>query len=190
LGPGAKIASVFERGRKPQRTLLPANLETDQLVKNSTPKNEQELLALLKELRLQLEREFRPDTAAPGFESGGPAAGQCAAVATIVNDLFGGELVSAIVQGQSHWFNQIRVGEARVEIDLTGDQFGRPPLQMAKLWSLYPDTKTRDFSELKAETLSRAAVLAARAQLTTVENSLRRSLQQKVKGGEPIPRDE
>jgi hypothetical protein len=175
---------------KARRTLLPTNLETDQLVKNSTPKNEQELLALLKELRVQLEREFRPDTAAPGFESGGPAAGQCAAVATIVNHLFGGELVSAIVQGQSHWFNQIRVGDARVEIDLTGDQFGRPPLQMAKLWSLYPETKARNFSELKAETLSRAAVLAARAQLTMVEHSLRRSLQQKLKGGEPTARDE
>ncbi len=154
------------------------------------PEDELELGALLEQLRKRLEREFRPDTAAPGFEQTTAAAGQCAAVAAIVNDLLGGDLVSAVVQGHSHWFNQIQVGNVKVEIDLTGDQFGRPALQVAKPWFLYPETKTRDFSELKAETLSRAAVLAARARLSTVENSLRRSLQRKVKGAEPISRDD
>lgn len=140
--------------------------------------DERELRTLLEELRKRLEVVFRPDTAAPGFERSTPAAGQCAAVATIVNALFGGNLVSAVVQGHSHWFNQIQVGRAKVEIDLTGDQFGHPPLQVANPWSLYPATRTRDFSELKKETISRAAVLAARASLSEVEHSLRRALSQ------------
>jgi hypothetical protein len=145
-----------------------------------SPQNEQELGLFLQRLRAELERGFAPDTAAPGFEGKAPSAGQCAAVAAIINQLLGGKLVSVNVCGHSHWFNQISLGNATVEIDLTGDQFGRSPLQMGAPCTLYPDSRIRTFQDLRAETLLRAAILAARAGLTDVETDLRGSVQRKL----------
>jgi hypothetical protein len=164
------------------KELFEASSDLESATTLETPlKDECELRAFAENLRRRLETEFRPDTAAPGFQPATPAAGQCAAVATIVNELLGGDLVSASVQGHSHWFNQIRVDDGTIEIDLTGDQFGLPPVQVARPWSLYPGARLRDFSELHAETIFRAAALAASAGLTAVENSLRESLHRKLR---------
>jgi hypothetical protein len=67
--------------------------------------------------------------------SGGPhsaSAGQCGTVATIVRAMLGGELVSAEIDAQSHWFNRSYVAGDFFDVDLTGDQFGLPPVQLAE----------------------------------------------------------
>lgn len=149
-------------------------------MEQNVPKTERELTLFLQNLRARLERGFSSETAAPGFEGSTPSTGQCAAVAAVINQLLGGNLVSANVGGHSHWFNQISLGEITVEIDLTGDQFGRPPLQISQPSSLYPDTRLRTFNDLKPETLLRSAVLARRAGLTDAETALRKCVQHKL----------
>jgi hypothetical protein len=123
-----------------------------------------------------LERAFTPDTAAKGFPLTTPSAGQCAAVSAIVHFDLGAELASAHVGGLSHWFNRFPVGEASLDVDLTGDQFGQPPVQVAVSGSLYEDTRRRNPSELHVETLERARRLADRAGLSAVSAKIAREL--------------
>jgi hypothetical protein len=117
----------------------------------------------LMSLRRQLEAAYRPDTAAPGFQGSTPSTGQCAATSVIARELFGGDMVSAKVQGLSHWFNRFRVDGASFDADITGDQFGRPVLQIAPEGDLYTDTRVRLPEHLNEETLRRARLLAERA---------------------------
>jgi hypothetical protein len=126
----------------------------------------------LADLRAQLERAFSPDTAAPGFAGHAQSTGHCAAVSVIVSNLLGAAMVSTKIHGQSHWFNRIAIGAERYDIDLTGDQYGFPPVQYAHAEKLYPATKVRSREEVNAETLQRAKLLAMRAGLTAVASSL------------------
>lgn len=50
-----------------------------------------------------------------------PLEGHCAAVAYMVQGVFGGEIVTGRVQGVSHYWNRLPDGK---EIDLTSCQFG------------------------------------------------------------------
>jgi hypothetical protein len=109
------------------------------------------------EFRKMLDPIFSPDTAVPGSKTDPPSSGHCAAVALVTQACFGGQLVSAMVKGQSHWFNRID----GVDVDLTGDQFGRPPVQMGT--DLYPKTRVREKHEVRRETMVRAFKLAAKA---------------------------
>ena len=84
----------------------------------------------LGKIRRALDSAFAPDTAILGGTPGVPSAGHCAAVAVIVQRIFGGDFVSAVVEGQSHWFNRVPLGGKTVDVDLTGDQFGRPTIQV------------------------------------------------------------
>jgi len=113
-------------------------------------------------LRRNLERAFSAETALSGGTGTGPSAGQCAATACIVLKNFGGDFVSAKVNGESHWFNRIHLPDATVDVDLTGDQFGREPIQIGPAGGLYPGTQIRGSDELNAETRHRAAVLEKR----------------------------
>lgn len=120
-----------------------------------------------------IEPYFAPDTAAGGWQDDAiPSAGHCAALSAIiyhdlvdfVRDLEGRILcASAVVNGGSHWFNRFEILGEAWDVDLTGDQFGLPPVQVAKAGSLYEGTRVREFSELNEETLQRAALLAERA---------------------------
>src|SRR5262245_3293172 len=85
------------------------------------------LLKDLAVLRERLERAFRSDTAAAGYSGSAVSAGHCAAVAAIVHELLGGEFVSTTVHGQSHWLNRLYFDGQAADVDLTGDQFERPP---------------------------------------------------------------
>jgi len=125
-------------------------------------------------LRRQLEGVFAPDTAAPGFPAVTPSGGHCAAVSLIAAEALGGELVSADVRGTSHWFNRIVTKRGSFDLDLTGDQFGYPALQIAEAERLYRDARARSLSDVNAETVARARVLAQRAGLTSVADSLRK----------------
>lgn len=121
-------------------------------------------------LRGQLEAAFSPETALEGEAGAVPSAGHCAAVAVIVRNRLGGSLVSAIVEGSSHWFNRIRVGAISVDVDITGDQFGRPAVQTGVEGSLYQGSRVRRSDEVREETLTRAALLARRAGLSEFDD--------------------
>jgi hypothetical protein len=127
-----------------------------------TPNSLPELCTLVTPLRKSFESAFSPDTAAPGFAGTAPSSGHCAAVALILYENLGGKLVSAKVDGQSHWFNRFYVGEDDVDVDLTGDQFERPPIQIAQPGALYPGTRERSIGEVNDETRNRASKLRER----------------------------
>lgn len=129
-----------------------------------------ELHATVQRLRLQLEPWFSADTAAPGTQwHGAPRSiGHCAAVALIFQASIGGDLQSTYVEGVSHWFNRLREEERWVDVDLTGDQFGRAPVQIEPAGRLYPGAHLRTAHEVAAETTRRALTLATRADLDDV----------------------
>jgi hypothetical protein len=120
---------------------------------------------VMRELRKRLDRAFRADTAVFSVDGTTPSAGQCVAVSIVVQAIFGGELVSAIVSGTSHWFNRIRLGPDIFDIDLTADQFGTNPILIAQINCLYAGSRVRRAADLKVTTLVRAALLAKRARL-------------------------
>ena len=117
-----------------------------------------------KVLRKKLDATFAPETALGGIKGSTASSGHCAAVAFIVFNNLGGFLVSANVDGNSHWFNRVTVDAKPVDLDITGDQFGRPDIQIGPEGSLYDGTRIRQPSEVKEETRSRAATLAKRLQ--------------------------
>ncbi|WP_455749471.1 YunG family protein [Paraburkholderia caribensis] len=117
-------------------------------------------------LRAQLETKFASDTAYRGVSGSQASTGHCGAVSTIVHVQYGGSLVSTTVDGISHWFNRLDVDGQMLDVDLTGDQFGRRPVQVGIGGSLYPKTIVRRPDEIDTETRSRATTLAKRAGLT------------------------
>ncbi|MDF1501322.1 HAD family hydrolase [Roseisolibacter sp. H3M3-2] len=123
-------------------------------------------------LRRRLESVFSEDTALPGSVASTPSAGHCAAVATIIHEMLGGELLSTHVNGEPHWLNRLPTDVGAVDVDLTGDQFNRAPVQVASAGALYPHAVLRRFDELEPETLGRASLLATRAGLSGVTKSL------------------
>src|SRR5262245_57116842 len=100
--------------------------------------NPSDISTQLEALRQRLEEAFSSETSAPGFEGDVSSAGHCAAVAVIVRQVLGGELVSAQVAGHSHWFNRVASDGGDVDIDLTGDQFAKPAIQISRAGALYP----------------------------------------------------
>jgi hypothetical protein len=125
-----------------------------------------ELRRAIANLRARLEPAFAPETAMKqSTRAVSASAGQCSAVATIIRAMLGGELVSAHVDTQSHWFNRIPVGGDLFDIDITGDQFGLPPIQMARRGKLYGGSRVRRPAEVDKNTRMRAALLARRARV-------------------------
>jgi hypothetical protein len=155
--------------------------------------NEKVVLAQLKRLRAVLEPAFSPETASPRTSAAGrpPSAGHCAAVAAIVWQRLGGELVSAKVQGESHWFNRLGIGGRVIDVDLTGDQFGLLAVRVGDPGRLHPGTRPRTSAELRDETIRRAIVLARRAGLDDTAERLLALLQGRVRGvGDPTDEKE
>lgn len=134
----------------------------------------------LERLRKTLEGGFQPDTAAPGFLGSTASTGHCAAVAVIVHALFGGVMISVLVEGHSHWLNRITNGGKSLDVDLTGDQFGRPPIQLEEAGQLYPDTRVRKAAELTKETLERARRLAERSGVVEAVHVIDTALRERV----------
>lgn len=116
----------------------------------------------LETIRAGLNAVFSDDTALAGSARSTPSAGHCAAVADIIFRQFGGELMSAKVNGESHWFNRIQLDGEIADVDLTGDQFGRSSVQVGPAGGLYLGTRVRTEEELNEETLQRAAILENR----------------------------
>lgn len=128
------------------------------------------ILQMATTLRARLEPAFAKDTAAIGFPAATPSAGHCAAVATIFQREHGGLLVSANVNGMSHWFNRFPAGTDWLDVDITGDQFGRSKIQIAPSNTLYEGTRIRSPSEVNGETIFRAILLANRAGIGWIES--------------------
>lgn len=126
-------------------------------------------------LRGLLEGAFSPDTAKNGWGwlSTAPSAGHCAAAAAIF-EVRGSEVDGAQVECVSvttdvlgsHWFNRVTRGDEVVDVDLTGDQFGRPAVQVAPADSLYDaGARVRPLEDVDEETRARAERLAKKAGL-------------------------
>jgi hypothetical protein len=125
-----------------------------------------ELRLVITSLRARLEPAFSPETAMlPRLRPRSVSAGQCGAVATIVRAMLGGQVVSAYVDAQSHWFNRIAVADDVFDVDITGDQFGLPPIQLAQGGKLYSGSRVRRTDEINENTRARAELLAGRAGL-------------------------
>lgn len=80
--------------------------------------------------------------------------GQCAVTALWVLERYGGSLVSARVNGVSHWYNYTE----NLYVDLTGDQFGYPEIQISND-PIYPNSKFRSFDEIDGATWNRYQIL-------------------------------
>src|SRR5690606_8083903 len=109
--------------------------------------------------RDRLEAAFSSETAQQGWPTSAPSSGQCAAVAVIVHELLGGRMVSALVDGRSHWFNRLNTSVGDVDLDLTADQFGYPPIRLSRAGKLYPGTRVRQSIEVSLETKARSNLL-------------------------------
>lgn len=116
----------------------------------------------LRALRGILEPAFSSDTAAPGFPETTPSAGHCAVVSALLHDKFGVTMVSTHVNGMSHWFSRIEWEGVLFDFDLTGDQFGFDPIQIAPAGELYQPSLVRQPVELNEETLRRVGLLGSR----------------------------
>lgn len=111
---------------------------------------------------------YARDTAAPGTSIIGSvqSSGHCAVAAMILRSIFGGDLVSTTVKGESHWFNRIDVNGFILDVDITGDQFGLEAIQVGPADALY-DTpaRIRESDEVEQGTHLRAVILAERAHI-------------------------
>jgi len=80
-----------------------------------------------------------------------------------VQRLTGAVLLSTYIDGESHWYNRIDLPEGPVELDLTGDQFGFPAVQVSEAQeTLYGQARQRTLSEANAETTARSLLLERR----------------------------
>jgi hypothetical protein len=76
----------------------------------------------LRELQSAIEASWRPETSnqPARWTRDNPALGQCAVTALVVQDFFDGDLLRTVVNGVSHYWNELPSGE---EVDLTVHQF-------------------------------------------------------------------
>ena len=137
------------------------------------------LLEAVASIRKRLEKAFSPDTAITANKGLTLSAGQCAAASIVTSKVLGADYVSAQPSGKSHWFNRVKVGNEFLDVDLTGDQFGRPAIQIAPAGQLYSKTRVRKPDEIHIETLERAKLLAVRAGLNSVEDAINLEIKRK-----------
>ena len=123
----------------------------------------EELKLKMYSLRENLESVFSYDTAMPGAVSGTPSSGHCAVVALIIAKTLKAEIRSAIVNGESRWYNSFYSEDGNFEVDLTGDQFGFAPVQISQHGGqLYSKSRNRLYSDANSETQVRAEKLLVR----------------------------
>lgn len=126
---------------------------------------DEQLQQTLAALREKLDAHFSLESAQGGTPGRTPSAGQCAAVSLILHDLLGGELVSAVVNGESHWFNRVNTAHGVMDVDITADQFGLETIRIAEAGGLYQATRVRSDSDIAPETRRRSELLRRRSGL-------------------------
>lgn len=82
--------------------------------------------------RASLEPHFSGDPTASDFETTALSTGHCAAVAFLLCCFYEMELVYCKVDDQTHFINRIALDEEVWYVDLTGDQFGLPAVNILK----------------------------------------------------------
>lgn len=119
---------------------------------------------LLVSLRSDLDYVFAADTSAiqEQWTTRTPSAGHCAVVAILVRYLFGGDFVSTTIDGASHWFSRVPLEGIGHDMDVTGDQFGRPRIQIALMGGLYETARVRSIDDVNAGTWERYRTLTKR----------------------------
>jgi hypothetical protein len=94
--------------------------QTDGFAEESRPSDIQKRLDVL---RATFRKRWTRNTSADAWRwtPDNPSYGQCAVTSLIIQDLFGGCLLRARVNGSTHYWNRLPWGE---EVDLTREQFG------------------------------------------------------------------
>lgn len=72
-------------------------------------------------------------------------------------------MVSARVDGRSHWFNRLQMADGEIDLDLTADQFGYPAIRISRAGKMYPETRVRQLVEVTSETKARSELLKQRS---------------------------
>lgn len=110
-------------------------------------------------LRRLLNPVMCADTACIGIDySGAPSRGHCASASIIFFSIYGGDLASTTINGESHWFNKLLA----VDIDLTLDQYGAQQ-EVSIAPGLHDVYRIRPLSDVSAETWLRSMSLMSRA---------------------------
>jgi len=94
--------------------------------------------ALRKELnkvRKAMDKVFSCDTAFGTCNNNSMSSGHCMLASLIVQDMYGGKIMSGQIGGIPHYWNKL----CHMEVDLTGDQFKKPKIQIKK-GELYSDS--------------------------------------------------
>lgn len=124
-----------------------------------------ELYQKAHEIRSALEPAFGPETRYLAAATEPASSGHCTVAAIFVQKELGGDFVSATVNDASHWFNRITLQDnLEFDLDVTGDQFGLPCVQLAFAGDLYVGTRLRNTREITSETWERAHILEQRVQ--------------------------
>ena len=84
----------------------------------------------LSSIRSCMDEVFRCSTAFGDCKTWAPSSGHCLLVAMVLQELYGGEIRTSLVEGVPHYWNRIPYvgGDGELEVDLTADQFGRDPI--------------------------------------------------------------
>jgi hypothetical protein len=93
-----------------------------------TCKTESGLRSELNVLRKAMDKVFSCDTAFGTCNNNSMSSGHCMLSALIVQDLYGGKIMTGSVDGIPHYWNKL----CHMEVDLTGDQFKKPKIQIRK----------------------------------------------------------
>lgn len=129
---GGRVPVVSDLGRRQSRRRGAANVGVLPLPHGSANRATG-LREKLLPLREALDGAFACSTAFGDCRRDAPSAGHCMLASMIVQDLFGGCIVSGEIRGVPHYWNRI----GPIDVDLTGDQFGYRPVRV-KAGALYP----------------------------------------------------
>ena len=97
-------------------------------------KGEPDLRKELNSIRKAMDKVFSCDTAFGTCNKNSMSSGHCMLSALIVQDMYGGKVMSGSIDGIPHYWNKV----CHMEVDLTGDQFKKPKVQIRK-GELYSD---------------------------------------------------
>jgi len=85
--------------------------------------------------------------------------GQCAVTAIMLQQCFGGIMVSTKSEGGLHWYNRVK----GYDVDITGDQYGHDPVRIVPEGTLYDDAQPMTEDDVDGATILRSALLALKA---------------------------
>ena len=96
----------------------------------------------LEDLRAAMDIVFACDTAFGDCNNNSMSSGHCMLASLIVQDMYGGQIKGGTINGVPHYWNSL----CHYEIDLTGDQFKKPAIQIKK-GNLYSSSNPYKFFE-------------------------------------------